>query len=339
MGTNTQHSKPSTSKSNDSKQKLIAIAAVVIVALLAVNAWLLYKTTQASKVQATLTTQLDEVNVLQEELNEKYYEAKSELDALKGENIEMNALIAEKEMELKDQKDRIASLLRKGGSLDDARNEIAQLNQQVDSYLAELNQLRAQNELLAGENSQLTQERDQISNDLSTQMQTNATLNEERALLVSQREQLTDDNNQLSRKVNQASAIKVTNLVINGQKTRRSGKSVTRRSADNVEYLEIQFQTTVNKIAVVGKQEEFIVRILNPQGETMTINSLGSGTFTNEETGEPMLFTTKDVITYEQASDTLRFKWDTGQAFSPGKYTVEVYNKGFKVGEASMVLK
>ena len=338
MGTNTQQSKPSTAKSNDSKQKLIAIAAIVIVALLAVNAWLLYKTTQSSKMQASLTTQLDEVNVLQEELNDKYYEAKSELDALKGENETLNSLIEEKEIALKDQKDRIARLLRQGGNLDNARDEIAQLNQQVESYLAELNQLRAQNELLADENIQLSQERDQFSNDLSAQVQTNEVLNEERALLVSQSQQLTNDNNNLSRKVNQASAIKVTNLVANGQKIRRSGNTVTRRSADNVEQIEVLFETSVNKIASSGN-EEFIVRIVNSQGETLSLNALGSGTFTNQETGQPMLYTMKDVILYEQTSDILRFKWAPGQGFSAGKYIVEVYNKGFMVGETSMVLR
>ena len=59
-------------KNNQSKQRLIAIAAVVIVALLAVNAFLLYKYTQADKAQEKLAVELDETNALQEELNEKY---------------------------------------------------------------------------------------------------------------------------------------------------------------------------------------------------------------------------------------------------------------------------
>lgn len=342
MGTNTQQSTPSpnlaASKSSQSRQKLIAIAAVVIVALLAVNAWLLYNYTQANKAQATLTTQLDEANVLQEELNERFYEARDELKSLRSDNEQLNALITAKEAELLEQKDRIASLLRKGGSLDAARAELAKLNQQVDGYLLEVNQLREQNSLLADANLQLTQERDQFSNDLTTQKEANENLNQERALLVSEREQLSANNEDLSKKVNQASAIKVTNLKVAGQKIRKSGKPVTRRDAGNVEQIEVTFQTTVNEIASAGS-EEFYIRIINSQGETLALNQLGSGVFTSEATGESMRYTMKDEISYDGSTDALRFKWAPGQAFSPGKYSVEVYNKGFLVGNSEMVLR
>jgi len=342
MSANVKPSNPnpslSNSKSSQSKQKLLAVAAVVIVALLAVNAWLLYSYTQSSKTATNLTTQLDEANSLQEELNERFYEAKSELDALRSDNGELNAMIEQKEVELKEQKDRIANLLRKGGSLDAARAELAQLNKQVDSYLVELNQLREQNALLADENRNLVQERDQFSNDLSTQIQTNESLNEERAMLVSEREQLNENNQQLSKKVNQASAIKVANLEILGQKTRRSGNSVTRRDAKNVEFLTVSFETTVNEIVDAGT-EKFIVRIINSQGETLALNSLGSGVFTNEATGESMRYTMMDDLDYDKSTNAMRFKWAPGQAFSSGRYAVEVYNKGFLVGTSDVVLR
>ena len=84
---------PANTNTGQSKQRLIAIAAVVIVALLAVNAWLLYKYTQADKAQEKLTVELDETNALQEELNEKYFEDYaviawlSEVTVLRGEKF------------------------------------------------------------------------------------------------------------------------------------------------------------------------------------------------------------------------------------------------------------
>lgn len=325
-------------KPNNSKQRIIAIAAVVIVALLAVNAWLLFKYTQADKTADTLTTQLDESTKLQEELNDQYYAARAEIESMRTENDEMNALITQQQEELKDAKDRIASLIRQGGDASSARAEIARLKEQANSYLAELNQLREQNALLADENQSLTQQRDGLQNDLSAQQEVNENLNQERALLVSEREQLTNTNSNLSRKVSQASTIKVAGLEAVGQKMRRSGKFVTRRDAANVERIAITFSTTVNEIAEPGT-EEFVVRILNPQGETLAVDQLGSGVFTNQTTGEAMRYTLKDDIMYDRSENTLGFVWNPGQQFAEGNYTIEVYNKGYLAGTTSLRLK
>lgn len=323
---------------DNSKQRLIAIAAVVIVALLAVNAWLLFKYTQADKAQETLTTQLDESAKAQEELNEEYYAAKAELESMRTGNEELNALVEQKQTELREAKDRIASLIRKGGSLDAARAEISQLNEKVSGYVAELNQLREENALLADENQQLAQQRDVLESDLNVQRESNDNLTQERALLVSEKERLSGDNNQLSRKVSMASAIKVTNLEAVGQKKRRSGKAVTRRDAANVEQIEVTFGTTINEIAEAG-EEEFHVRIINTQGVTLAMDQMGSGSFVNQATGESMRYTMKDDMAYDRSQNALRFLWAPGQQFDAGNYTVEIYNKGFLVGETSFRLK
>jgi len=325
-------------KQDNSKQRLIAIAAVVIVALLAVNAWLLFKYTQADKAQETLTTQLDESTKLQEELNDQYYEAKAELESMRSNNEELNALIEQQQQELLESKDRIASLIRKGGDGSAARAEISQLKQQLNGYLAELNQLREQNALLTDENQQLSQERDNLQTDLSSTRQTNESLSQERALLVSEKQQLASTNSNLSRKVSQASTIKVAGLEAVGQKIRRSGKPVTRQDAANVERISISFTTTVNEIAEPG-DEEFIIRIINPQGETLALEQMGSGVFTNRGTGESMRYTLKDDISYNRNESALEFIWNPGQQFSAGNYKVEVYNKGFLAGSTTMRLK
>jgi hypothetical protein len=311
---------------------------VVIVALLAVNAWLLFKYTQADKAQETLTTKLDESTKLQEELNDQYYEARAELEAMRTGNEELNALIETQQQELLEAKDRISGLIRKGGDGSDARAQISKLKQQVDGYVAELNQLREQNALLAGENQQLAQERNLLQTDLSTSRETNESLNQERALLVSEKDKLASTNNNLSRKVTKASAIKVSGVEAVGQKIRRSGKAVTRRDAENIERIAVTFTTTVNEIAEPGT-EEFIVRIVDPQGATLALEQLGSGTFTNQATGEAMRFTIKDEISYDRDQNTLRFIWNPSQQFAVGNYEVEIYNKGFLVGATSMELK
>lgn len=336
MTTNTT-SQPSP-KGNNSRQQLIAVAAVVIAALLAINAWLLYKYTQAHNAQTALTTQLDEATVLQEQLNEEYYQAKNDLDALRTDNTQLNALIDEKQTELDAAKERIAVLIRQGGNSQSARSEISKLKTQMEGYLAELNQLREQNTLLTDENRQLAQERDGLRSNLDEQVQTNQSLNQERALLVSEKEQLASNNNNLSRQVTQASAIKVGSLEANGQKLRRTGKPVTRRDAENVDQIVVTFNTSINEIAREGR-EMFYLRILNIQGETQAVEQMGSGVFTSATTGESMRYTLKNDIDYTYRETPVQFVWSPGQQFSAGKYTVEVYNKGYLVGTTTLVLK
>ncbi len=329
---------PAPKPADNSKQRLIAIAAVIIVALLAVNAWLLFKYTQADKVQETLTTQLNESDQLKAELEKSYYEALAELEEMRTGNEELNALIEQQKGELKDSRDRIDRLIRDQGDLSRARAELATLNQQVEGYLGEINQLREQNAMLSEENVQLAQERDALTENLDSQLQENTLLSEERALLVSEREQLNSSNDALSRKVTQASAIKVAGLEAAGQKIRGSGKAVTRRSADNVEQILVSFNTTVNEIAEPG-EEDFVVRILSPQGETLAIDQLGSGTFTNSNTGETMRYTMKKDIEYDRSTSTVSLVWAPGQQFTSGNYTIEVYNKGFLAGTTTLRLR
>lgn len=330
---------PVVPKADNSKQRLIAIAAVVIVALLAVNAWLLFKYTEANKSQMALTTQLDESITAQEELNAEVNAAKEELNALRTDNADLNALIDQKTAELEEAQNRISGMIRKGGSLDSARREIADLKAQLSSSLAEVNQLREQNALLTDENQQLAEQRDNLQTDLNTQLEANEGLTQERAILVSEREQLTEANSQLSRKVTQASAIRVDNLVAVGQKVRKSGTAVTRRSANNVSQITVTFNTSVNEIAEPG-EEVFLVRLLNAAGVTQGADGSGAaGTFTNKATGEQIRYTMKDNLNYDRTENTLQLTWAPERAFDPGKYTVEVYNKGFLVGTTSLVLK
>ncbi|MEZ4986425.1 MAG: hypothetical protein R2795_15530 [Saprospiraceae bacterium] len=323
---------------NNSRQRLIAIAAVVIVALLALNAWLLYNYTKADRAQQSLTMQLDEATQLQEELNDKYYQAKTDLDAMKGENEEMNALIAQQQTELKEAKDRIAALIRQGGNANAARAEIGKLKEQINTYLAELNQLREENALLTDANQQLSQERDGLRTDLDAQILNNNSLSQERAILVSEKEQLNSRNASLSRKVDQASAIQVSGIEALGQKQRSSGKYVTRRDAENVEQISVTMTTTVNEITEPGT-ETFLLRIVGPMGETMAIDQMGSGVFRNQTTGEDMRYTLKKVVEYERDARQVGFTWSPGTAFNSGKYQVEIYNKGYLVGATSLVLK
>ena len=326
------------SGTDNSKQRIIAIAAVVIIALLGVNIFLLVNKAKQSRINEGLTAQLDESEQLKAELEKQYYEALSELEGMRGSNEELNALIEKQKEDLKVQKDQIENLLKDSRNLAAARTRINELSAQVEQYLAEINQLRSENEQLAVQNTELELTKDSLNSELSVKIKDNQELSDAKVALVSEKEQLEAERSALSRKVNQASVIEVSGIEVVGLKNRNNGKKAKKRYADNIDELELCFNTTVNNVAEPGV-EEFFVRVVNPQGETMAIENMGSGTLVNQKTGEQLRYTQVKEVNYDRQASNLCLVWAPNQPFQEGKYTVEIYNKGYLAGSTMFELK
>ncbi|MEM8527295.1 MAG: hypothetical protein AAGG68_21825, partial [Bacteroidota bacterium] len=266
------------------------------------------------------------------------YESLSELEEMKGNNEELNALIDEQKSELEEQKNRISRLLRDNGNLNSVRKQLKEYKAQAEQYIAEITQLKEENELLRGSNERLTIARDSLSSSLAYKTQEAEDLSTAKAMLTSEKESLTMENNNLSKKVTAASAIRVENIVVEGMKNRKSGKSAEKKRAKNIEYLTICFDAMSNRVAEAG-METFYVRVISPKGETLAVEELGSGIITNSNTGEQIRFTKSTDTEYQNNEEKLCVNWTPNTPFSEGKYQVEVYNKGFMTGTGAFVLK
>lgn len=324
--------------SNNSKQRLIAIAAVVVVALLAVNAFLLYnKFTQDKKI-AEQATELTETEKLKTELEKQYYEALSELEEMRGTNDELNTLIENQQAELKDDKDRIEKLIRNEKDLGRARKELGNLKGQIEQYISEINSLKEQNQFLTDENSDLMENKALLETDLELQRNANTELSTAQAALVSEKTDLEDKNKSLSKTVDFASVVKVNEIEGIGLRTKGNGKVVTEKSASKMDQLKLCFVTTNNEITNAGR-EQFYVRIINPVGETLAIEELGSGVMTSAATNEAIRYTQIKEYDYNNDETQLCFLWEPNAVFQKGTYDVEIYNKGFLAGTGSFKLK
>jgi len=331
------------STTQDSKQKFIAISAIIIIALLGVNAYLWYNKYQQDAEISKQAQELEEAEQLRTDLEKEYYEALSELEEMRGSNEGLNALIDQQKIELKEQKDKIAGLIRKGKSsrseLEKARQSLTDMRAQLDGYITEINQLKEDKQLLSEENVRLSEERSALQEEVSVQKQVNDDLTTAKAALVSEKEQLEGTNAQLSKKVNIASVIKMKDIEVKGQKVRGNGKVVGKSSAKRVDRLQVCFTTSENNVTDAGT-EKFYVRILNPIGETLAVEAMGSGVMTNEATGEEMRFTLATDMEYENAEAERCVIWQpTNASFMKGVYEVEIYNKGNLAGKSSVKLK
>ncbi|HMQ48013.1 MAG TPA: hypothetical protein PKA00_11515 [Saprospiraceae bacterium] len=333
MTTNSASPKP-----NDSQQRL-KVAAIVTIAILAILCLVLVvNLVSKNRTAKELTFELSETEQLKADLEKQYYEALSELEEMRGSNEELNALIETQKGELTQQKEKIEALLRDSRNLDKARSELKTLKAQVEQYLAEINQLREENAQLTEQNTYLTDENSNLQTNLDSARYANQELSAAKASLVSVNEQLEQERSVLSKKVNVASVIKVNNLEATGLKLKGTGKATEKKYAKNVEQLQVCFTTTANEVAEQGV-EVFHVRIINPLGETMAVEGLGSGVFTNNKTGDQVRYTKAKEVDYDQKTQDLCIVWAPNQPFQEGNYEIEVYNKGYLAGATTLSLK
>lgn len=337
----TSSNAPRTNSSNasgDGRQRLIVGAAVLIILSLGLNAYLLYTNIEKGEQILKVTNERDESEELKATLEKEYYEALSELEEQRGSNTELNTLIDQQKEELRVQKEQIERMLGDNRRLRQAREKIQELSVQADQYLAELNQLKAENQELTARNEVLNETNLQLETNLEDERKRAEELAQSQDSLAEQNQSLNQERENLSQTVERASVLKVSGIAVEGQKINNRGKPVRKKSAKNVEQLELCFDYDLNEVTPTGRHE-FLVRIVNPAGVTVAIEDLGSDEFTLADTGETMLYTISKEIEYDQAAGKWCSVWAPNQAFVAGNYTVEVYHKGYLAGSSSFLLK
>ena len=326
----------STNRANS--QRLIAIVAVVVVVLLAINAILLYNKIQQDKKIEAQKIELTEVEKLKNELEKQYHESLSELEEMRGTNEEMDALIDQQKAELADSRAKIERLIRDGRNLKEARNQLKTMKTQMEQYISENESLRGENAQLKDETKRLTAKSDRLTESLESSQQAASMLEDEKEQLTTEKAALESSNKNLSNTVRYASVVRVENVNVAGYKTRSNGKSVKKKYAKNIDQLKVCFKTTINDITKPGL-EKFYVRIINPLGESLAVEELGSGTIVDKKTGEQVRFTQVKEYEYVNDQTQLCFDWQPNVPFQPGKYEVQIYNKGHISGEGTFTLK
>ncbi len=319
------------SAQNDNRNKILGIAIAAIIALLGVNAYLLYNKSKLTTANTQLSTQLDETSKLKLELEQQYNESLSKLEEMRGDNEEMNAMIDKQKTDLQAQKNQISNLLKNKGDLSKAKEQIAQLISQRDQFMAQLEELKMKNEQLTADNTKLT-------TDLQSEKANTESLTAAKAALVSEKDNLSSQNEKLSSKVTRASVIPVSKVEITGLKVDSKNKEHKKRYAKNIDRLRVCFDAAANDITE-GGNETFFIRMINPTGETLAREDMGSGTLTTTDTKEKIRYTSSKDIEYSKTATQVCLNWDQAEALAKGVYQVEIYNKGYKCGEGSFKLK
>jgi chromosome segregation ATPase len=289
---------------------VIYFLVVVIVALLGTDVYLYMKKNNSDQ---RIAVQSDEKTKLQVELDS----LEAQVEQVNSGKTRMSKELQAKNDSLRVKIKVLRTELAKGkltaAELSKAQEDVKQLRYFVTKYTVDIEELRK-------ENVSLATERDTLKTHLTT--------------VAAKATDLEKQNQDLSTKVQVASAIKVGAASVVGYKVKKNGKEVDETKAKNVNKLKINFTVASNAVAAKGSHDIFI-RIIDPIGNLITTND--SGTFNADS--QDLQYTYKTSIDYKDDGVNYTVDWMYAQPFQKGTYTILLYADGYTMGKTSVTFK
>lgn len=300
------NSSPEESRKDSTK---IYFFLVAIAALLATNVYFYIKYKNSGDTVYELTT--GKVN-MEAEIDR----IEAELDRLSSENIELSEALKTAQDSVRvgiaKLREQLAQHNLTKEQLADAQAELSRLKGEVAKYSKELSNLRSQNAELISERNQLRAEVTNSSNRLAT---------------------LEEQNLDLADKVRLASALKISDMSINGVRERSRNRESQEDRARRVDKFEINFNIVDNPLAEVGIHDIYM-RVIDPNGNLRTEDN----EFFEVE-GNQIQYSYKTSIEFTNDGESYTIEWTDPKGFQKGTYTILLYAHNAVMGQSSIVLK
>jgi len=293
---------------------------VLIVALIGTWAYLIWDKSNANSHEQQLSMQLSTSDSSKNDLQRELNTAVMSLDMLKSTNARADSLLRTKDKDIQDLKARVQKIINDknatGSQLAEARRLIKQLKGNIETYTAEIEKLKNDNLQLTEEKRVVTVERDVVRKNFDSAK-----------TVIKDKENI----------INIGSTLHASNLNVTGVKERGNGKEKETTTAKRVDKLKISFELDENRITQSGVKEIYI-NLIAPDGSVIVIPE-GAAKFTTRD-GVEKSATKKIEVDYTQGErKQVQIELSKTQTFIPGNYKIEIYNNGFKIGEAVRSLK
>ncbi len=309
------------SEENKTSQITKIIVATIILALLAAVIYLYTKKNTLEKDKEVLIDTKLDLETEIKELDSKLSTMESDMQNKDLELEEKDKKVTDLEKQLKNTKLLVDKYLSEGKitkkKSDELLAQLEQKNYYIQKYQNEINQLKAENDILKGKIDTLADEiskKDSINSDLS-------------------------DKNTLNQVKLQAAAIlKVSDFryyALNSRDKETEGREFKSRK---VETLKVCFKVLENEIAEAGKRTFYIV-ISDPSGQPYKEFSSNSGFFTYRN--QEIVYSSKAAIDYanDEVQVCVKYKKPDNQEFKDGVQTVKVYCEGYEIGKSTFTIK
>jgi peptidoglycan hydrolase CwlO-like protein len=308
---------PSSAPVTKGKNYKNAVIGVLAAGLIAVSGYLIYAKNDSLKTIQQQETTIAKVSDEKSDVQSNFDASLARLDSMSTVNAGLNGQLAEKNNEIAKVKSEIRSILNKknatAAELGRAKTLIASLNDKITSMEADIAQLKQDNQLLTNDNTVLKQEKETLSKDLVAVKEVKQTL---------------------EKKVDIASTLNASNIVITPVNVKNNGKEKVSTTAKRVDKFVVSFDVD-NRIVQPGTTDVYVV-VLGPDGKAI---NTGAETFTTREE-VIMPYTAKMPVDLETAKKkNVEFAFTPGTNFVQGNYTIQIYQNGFLIGQGTRELK
>lgn len=317
--TNTDYPSPTPqSQPSGGKNKNLYIG-ILAAALLATWGYLLYDKNKSKEKIQVAQTQSSNYMSQRDSLKNMYDQAEVRLDSITGANNNLQGKLSDRQKEIESKKVEIRKILNNNkatkADLEKAKTMIGELNDKITSLEAEVTRLTGENQQLTTANTTLTQEKTDLQQNLQT---------------------TTSAKEALEKTVDIGSTFSASNIQVTSVQDKKNGREKTTTTAKRVDKLVVSFDVE-NRIAKSGPTDLYVM-VTAPDGKTIADTSLSSGTLTTRTDGDKA-FTSKITIDYDQGTKKKVELPIKKKNFQTGDYKIEIYQNGFKIGEATRTLK
>jgi len=294
-----------------------AVIGVLAAGIIVVSGYAIYAKSDTTKTIQQQETTIAKVSTEKSDVQANFDASLARLDSMQSLNTGLEGKLTERNNEIAKVKTEIRSILNKknatAAELGRAKTLIASLNDKITSMEADIAQLKQDNQLLTNDNVVLKQEKETLSKDLTTTKEVKQAL---------------------EKKVDIASTLNASNIVITPINVRSNGKEKVSTTAKRVDKFVVSFDVD-NRIIQSGSTDVYVV-VLGPDGKA--INTSAETFTTREEVAMP--FTAKMPVDLETAKKkNVEFAFLPGSNFIQGNYTVQIYQNGFLIGQGTRELK
>ena len=318
---------PRPQPSNNSRSYLLA-ALLILAALNVLLLYFYYQERQDNKTKdATIAAKTEEVLL-----------AKTKLDSI---SAQLDAKIAEIQqlggsvdslMKVKTQLEIDKRELKNVGSFDSKKydQKIRNYQELLAQKDQEIARLKEENGVLSQQNATLSQE----NSGLKVEKQT---LSDSVVSVSAKNKEVSARNKELAEKVTIAAALHAETVTVTAMNARGKESDGGTYKAKKVDKVHVSVLLAPNGLA---KQDEKVLymRILDPTGAVVSDMATGSGEFTYN--GQGMIYTAQQRFTFANSRQRVDYFYGRGgQRFNEGKYNIEIYCEGFRIGEGEFTIK
>jgi len=314
---------PTTTTVLEQQRKNSGIKNIVIgalsVLLVGLGGYMIYQNSENTRVMQQQETKIAGITNEKSEIQSSFDASLARLDSMATITTGLQNQLTEKNSEIAAAKEQIRKILNNknatAAELSRAKNLIAELNEKISGMETEIARLTEENSTLNAEKTALTADKEKLTTDLVT---------------------TTSQKKELEQKVDVASTLNASNIVITPVNVKNNGREKVSTKAKKVDKLVVSFDVA-NRIIQNGQTDVYVV-VLGPDGQPITSTNT-SGLFTTREEGD-ITYTAKVPVDLETAkTKNVNFTFAPGSDFHTGAYKIMIYQNGFLIGQGSRELK